>query len=204
MNGVFQMRNTTGSEHDLLHSDSGDMEVIVSVSGTDNEDIIVTLSEILNRFNGRLQASRFHRIDGRFNGLFYVSINIAYFGPFRACLESLNSSRLQFEFSPGHPSTSNAVDDKVVFDIELYGLRDKVLDVEIFRALSRNQLVVDELTRDRYICESGLPAFKVKLQVSTDYIFDIDEVERELQLLAEKIGIHVVIDFDQDELQEAI
>ncbi|GAA0210446.1 hypothetical protein GCM10009123_17280 [Kangiella japonica] len=198
------MRNMTGSEQGLQHSDNSDMEVIVSVSGTDNEDIIVTLSEILNRFNGRLQASRFHRIEDRFNGLFYISINIAYFGPFRACLESLNSKRLQFEFSPGHSLSSGILNDKVAFDIELYGLRDKVLDVEIFRALSRNQLVVDELTRKRYISESGKAAYKVKLQVSTDFIFDIDEVERELQLLAEKLDIHVVIDFEEDALQEAI
>lgn len=198
------MRNTTANEQGSQHSDKGDMEVIVSVSGTDNEDIIITLSEIINRFNGRLQASRFHRMDDRFSGLFYVSINIAYFGPFRACLESLNSKRLQFEFSPGNAASSNALNDKVAFDIELYGLRDKVLDVEIFKALSRNQLVVDELIRNRYICESGKVAYKVKLQVSTDFIFDIDEVERELQLLAEELGIHVVINFDEDELQEAI
>ena len=103
------MRNTTANEQGSQHSDKGDMEVIVSVSGTDNEDIIITLSEIINRFNGRLQASRFHRMDDRFSGLFYVSINIAYFGPFRACLESLNSKRLQFEFSPGNAASSNAL-----------------------------------------------------------------------------------------------
>lgn len=198
------MRTETGSEQGLQHSDKGNMEVIVSVSGTDNEQIIVTLSEIINRFNGSLQASRFNRIDKRFNGLFYISINIAYFGPFRACLESLSSERLHFEFSPADSTANVAIADKVVFDIELFGLRDKVIDVEIFRALSRNQLVVDELIRKRYTCESGRPAYKVRLQVSTDYIFDIDDVERELQLIAERLDIHLVFHFDEDELQEAI
>ena len=39
---------------------------------------------------------------------------------------------------------------------------------------------------------------------STDYIFDIDEVESELQLLAEKLDVHLVVNFDEEELQEAI
>jgi glycine cleavage system regulatory protein len=198
------MRTETGSEQGLQHSDQGDMEVIVSVTGTDNEQIIVTLSEIINRFSGRLQASRFNRIDKTFNGLFYISINLAYFGPFRACLESLNSERLHFEFSPANPSSNSLFNDKVTFEIELYGLKEKVVDVEILRSLSRNQLVVDELTRKRYINESGVPAYKARLQVSTDYIFDIDEVERELQLIAERLDLHLVVHFDEDDLQEAI
>ena len=56
---------------------------------------------------------------------------------------------------------------------------------------------------ERYICDKGQQAYKVRLQVSTDYIFDIDEVERELQLLAEKLDVHLAVNFDE-ELQEAI
>lgn len=197
------MRNETDRGESLRYSEQDDMEVIVSVTGSDNELIIVTLSEIINRFNGRLQASRFNRIDKTFNGLFYISINLAYFGPFRACLESLNSDKLHFEFSPANSSTNGLTNDKISFEIELYGLRDKVVDVELLRALAQNQLVVDELTRKRYICDKGKQAYKVRLQVSTEYIFDIDEVERELQLLAEKLDVHLVVNYD-DELQEAI
>lgn len=199
------MRIESGYEQGLQHSDQGDMEIIVSVSGTDNEQIIVTLSEIINRFNGRLQASRFNRIDKAFNGLFYISINLSYFGPFRACLESLNSDRLHFEFSPANSTANSLFDDKVCFDIELFGLKEKVVDVEILRCLARNQLVVDELTRKRYINELGATGYKVRLKVSTDYIFDIDEVEKELQLLAEQLDLLLVVHFDDDEeLQEVI
>ena len=197
------MRNETNRGESLRYSEQEDMEVIVSVTGRDNELIIVTLSEIINRFNGRLQASRFNRIDKTFNGLFYISINLAYFGPFRACLESLNSDRLHFEFSPANSSNNTISNDKISFEIELYGLRDKVVDVELLRALAHNQLVVDELSRKSYICDKGKQAYKVRLQVSTDYIFDIDDVERELQLLAEKLDVHLVVNFDE-ELQEAI
>ncbi|GAA4347612.1 hypothetical protein [Kangiella taiwanensis] len=197
------MRNETDRGDSLRYSEQEDMEVIVSVTGSDNELIIVTLSEIINRFNGRLQASRFNRIEKTFNGLFYISINLAYFGPFRACLESLNSDRLHFEFSPANSSNSSLTSDKISFEIELYGLRDKVVDVALLRALAQNQLVVDEMTRKQYICDKGRQAYKVRLQVSTDYIFDIDEVERELQLLAERLDVHLVVNFDE-ELQEAI
>ena len=197
------MRNETNRGESLRYSEQEDMEVIVSVTGSDNELIIVTLSEIINRFNGRLQASRFNRIDKTFNGLFYISINLAYFGPFRACLESLNSDRLHFAVSPANSSNNTISNDKISFEIELYGLRDKVVDVELLRALAHNQLVVDELSRKSYICDKGKQAYKVRLQVSTDYIFDIDDVERELQLLAEKLDVHLVVNFDE-ELQEAI
>ncbi|AKE52949.1 hypothetical protein [Kangiella geojedonensis] len=198
------MRNETERGDSVRYSEQEDMEVIVSVTGSDNELIIVTLSEIINRFNGRLQASRFNRIDKAFNGLFYISINLAYFGPFRACLESLNSERLHFEFSPANSSDNVFSNDKISFEIELYGLRDKVVDVELLRTLANNQLVVDELSRKSYICDKGKKAYKVRLQVSTDYIFDIDEVESELQLLAEKLDVHLVVNFDEEELQEAI
>lgn len=198
------MRTEAGSERGMQHSEQEDMEVIVSVTGTDNEQIIVTLSEIISRFNGRLQATRFNRLDKTFNGLFYISINVAYFGPFRACLESLNSGRLHFEFSPADSNSNVVLHDKITFEIEFYGLKEKVVDVEILRCLARNQLVVDELTRKRYTCESGLPAYKAHLKVSTDFIFDIDDVERELQLIAEKLDIHLVVHFEEYELQEAI
>jgi len=183
-----------------------DMEVIVSVTGKDNEQIITTLSEIINRFNGRLQASRFNRIDKTFNGLFYISLNLAYFGPFRACLESLNSERLHFEFSAAEKSSANDDYDRdsINFEIEIYGLKDSALNTEILSVLSENQLVIDEFSRKRYICERGRSAYKAHLLVSTDFILDIDEVERELQLVAEKLDIHLAVCFDDDELQEAI
>ncbi|GAA4361692.1 hypothetical protein [Kangiella marina] len=197
------MRNKTERSDSVRYSEMDDMEVIVSVTGSDNDLIIVTLSEIINRFNGNLQASRFNRIDKTFNGLFYISLNMAYFGRFRACLESLNSDKLQFEFSPANSSSNSFTDDKTRFEIELYGLKEKAVDVELLRALAQNQLVVDELSRKSYICNEGKKAYKVRFQVSTEYVFDIDELEKELQFLAEKLDLHLVVNFD-DELQEAI
>lgn len=202
------MQNGIGSEQLLEHlqQPEKDMEVIVSVTGNDNEEIIITLSEIINRFSGRLQASRFNRLDTSFNGLFYVSINIAYFGAFRACLESLNSERLNFEFSPAKSESSNGWtdNDKICFEVEFFGLKEQVIDVKLLRVLASNQLVIDEMSRKRYISESGKAAYKARLQVSTDFILDVGEIERELQLKAEELNIHAVIHFDEDDLQEAI
>ncbi|AOE50771.1 hypothetical protein [Kangiella sediminilitoris] len=180
-----------------------DIEVIISVTGTDNEEIIVNLSEIINRFNARLQASRFNRMGNAFNGLLSVSINPVYFGSFRACLDSLSSERLQFNLTPANENI-NAQEDKVGFEIELYGLRDNVIDVELLRALIRNHLVIDEMTRKPYMSKVGQQLYKVRLKVSTDYIIDLDEVEEELLLTAENLDIHLVLNFDEEDLQEAI
>lgn len=180
-----------------------DIDVIVSVTGSDNEEIVITLSEIINRFNGRLQASRFNRMNNVFNGLLYVSINPAYFGSFRSCLDSLSSDRLHFKLSPAE-DYENTQHDRVRFDMELFGLKDHAIDVELLRALARNHLVIDELTRKRYMSEVGKSMFKVRLQVSTDYIIDMDEVEKELQLVVEDLGIHLVLHLDEEDMQEAI
>ncbi|WP_223670081.1 hypothetical protein [Kangiella shandongensis] len=180
-----------------------DIDVIVSVTGSGNEEIIITLSEIINRFNGRLQASRFNRMNNVFNGLLYISINPAYFGSFRACLDSLSSERLNFELSPAEDFDSKQ-QDRVRFEVELFGLKDHAVDVALLRALARNQLVIDELSRKRYMHNVGKPLYKVRLQVSTDYIIDMGEVEKELQLVAEDLAINLVLRLDEEDMQEAI
>lgn len=201
------MQTNLRSEDYLKQKSQRDMDVILSVTGKDNEQIIITLSEIINRFKGRLQASRFNRIDKTFNGLFYISLNLSYFGAFRACLESLNSDRLHFEFSPAEKdATSDRFErDSINFEIEIYGLKDCALNTEILAVLSRNQLVIDEFSRKRYMGGRGANSvYKAHLQVSTDFIVDVSEVERELQLVAEKLDVNLNVIFDDDELQEAI
>jgi len=180
-----------------------DKKFILTVTGSDHPEIITTISEILYHFKGSMEVSRFNRIKDHFSGLFAVSLSSLYFKSFMACLESLESTKLKFEFhSTDNCQASYPFDpENIVFEINAWGFKEQVTTIELLRILSRNHLRVDSIESHAMINRQG---YTLLLKVSTDHVIDIEMVERELQALAEEESFYISLMDDEEDIKEAI
>lgn len=188
---------------DAHHKLKLDKKFILKVAGSDHPEIITTITEILHRFKGSMEVSRFNRVKDHFTGVFAVSINSMYFKPFVACLESLESVKLRFEFHSTENSVSSYPFDpeNIVFEISIWGIKNQAASIELLRILSRNHLRVDTIATD--VMPNG-QGYTMQLKVSTDHVIDVELVERGLQALAEKEGFYLnMLDEDED-IKEAM
>ncbi|NVK22146.1 MAG: hypothetical protein HWD86_06480 [Kangiellaceae bacterium] len=182
-----------------------DRQLILSVIGSDHPEIITTISEILYRFKGNLEASRFNRIHNKFSGLLAITINHMYLKPFMSCLESLTSDKVKFEFHSMETSTpiSTLENEKVHFEISVWGLKERGINIELLRELNKHHLTVDSINTEAHN-ELGQSMFSSQLVVSTEYVIDLDEVEQALQELASKLNINIMVFSGEERLQEAM
>ncbi len=180
-----------------------DKKFILKVTGSDHPEIITTITEILHRFKGSMEVSRFNRVKDHFTGLFAVSLNSMYFKPFVACLESLESAKLRFEFhSMENCQSSYPFDpENIVFEIDAWGVKKQAASIELLRILSRNHLRVDSIATDAMPNRQG---YTINMKVSTDHVIDVELVERELQALAENEGFYLNMLDEEEDIKEAI
>lgn len=180
-----------------------DKKFILTVTGSDHPEIITTITEILHRFKGSMEVSRFNRVKDHFSGLFAVSINSMYFKPFMACLESLESTKLRFEFhSTENCQASYPFDpENITFEINIWGVKKQTASIELLRILSRNHLRVDTISTDSMPNRQG---YIIHMKVSTDHVIDVEMVERDLQTLAENEGFYLSMLDDEEDIKEAI
>jgi len=180
-----------------------DKKFILKVAGSDHPEIITTITEILHRFKGSMEVSRFNRVKDHFTGIFAVSLNSMYFKPFVACLESLESAKLRFEFhSMENCQSSYPFDpENIVFEIDVWGIKNQATSIELLRILSRNHLRVDSIATDAMANRQG---YTINMKVSTDHVIDVELVERELQALAENEGFYLNMLDEEEDIKEAI
>ena len=180
-----------------------DKKFILTVTGSDHPEIITTITEILHRFKGSMEVSRFSRVKDHFSGLFAVSLNSMYFKPFMACLESLESTKLRFEFhSTERCQASYPFDpENITFDISIWGIKNQATSLELLRILSRNHLRVDSIETNTMPNSQG---YKLLLRVSTDHVIDVEMIEGDLQALAEDEGFYLSMLDEEEGIKEAI
>ncbi|MHC9509559.1 ACT domain-containing protein [Kangiella sp. M94] len=180
-----------------------DKKFILTVTGSDHPEIITTITEILHRFKGSMEVSRFNRVKDHFSGLFAVSINSMYFNPFIACLESLESTKLRFQFNSTEDSQSSYPFDpeNISFNISIWGVKNQATSIELLRILSRNHLRVDSIETNTMANRQG---YTLDLNVSTDHVIDVELVERELLALAEREGFSLSMLDEEESIKEAI
>lgn len=180
-----------------------DKKFILTVTGSDHPEIITTITEILNRFKGSMEVSRFNRVKDHFGGLFAVSINSMYFKPFMACLESLESTKLRFEFhsTDGCQSSYPFDPENVTFSINIWRVKNQAASIELLRILSRNHLRVDSIETNTLPNRQG---YTLHFKVSTDHVIDMEMVERDLQAVAEREGFNMSMLDEEEDIKEAI
>lgn len=183
-----------------------DKQIILSVTGSDHPEIITTISEILYRFKGNLEASRFNQIKDKFSGLLAISINSCFLPSFVTCLESLSSDKVRFEFYSldDKHSVADFENEKISFEISIWGLKKRNVNIEILRELSKNHLTIDSINTQQHRDVFNQVGFSTQLLVSTEYVIDLDEVEQQLQELAKRLSINIMVHSEEERLQEAI
>lgn len=184
-----------------------DKQLLVTLMGSEHETILQTITEILHRFKGTYIRSHFHRLDDQFSGVLHISLSSLYLKPFIACLESLESPRVRFQFKTLDMATAYHMNQQVKINFEVWGKQSAELKLEIFNVLGQHQFQIESLSESHSSNSEGAQ-MTTEISAITDFVVDNQEVEQELQELARKHSATIMMlndDLDDEfGVQEAI
>ncbi|NVJ65561.1 MAG: hypothetical protein HWE16_03670 [Gammaproteobacteria bacterium] len=170
-----------------------DKEVILTINGSEHEDIMLTISEILYRFKGSIISNHFHRIGLQFTGMMKIAINHMYLKPFISCLDSLASYSVRFDTQILGVEQSQRIDEQIRFDFEIWGPENPEFRLKFLQWLNRHRLVV-ESTQDNIKPDShGQLQISAHVRVATEYVVDEQEIQDEIYQLAQESGITILL-----------
>ncbi len=188
-----------------------DKEVILTINGSEHEDIMLTISEILYRFKGTILSNHFHRIGLQFSGLMQIGINHMYLKPFISCLDSLASYSVRFDTQILGQEQSQRINEQIRFDFEIWGPENSEFRLKFLQWLGRHRLVVESTQDSVKQSANGEPQISSHIRVATEYVVDEQEIQEEIYELAQESGVTILLlnpdigDNLQDmELKEAI
>lgn len=188
-----------------------DKEVILTINGSEHEDIMLTISEILYRFKGTILSNHFHRIGLQFTGLMKIAINHIYLKPFISCLDSLASYSVRFDTQILGVEQGQRLNEQIRFDFEIWGPENSGFRLKFLQWLSRHRLMV-ESTQD-YVKPDAQGAMQLssRFKVATEYVVDEQELQADIEQLSQEFGLTILLlnpeldeDLDNLELQQAI
>lgn len=178
-------------------------QLLVTLMGSAHDTILQTITEILHRFKGKFVRSHFHRLDDQFSGILHLSLSSLYLKPFIACLESLESPGMRFQFKALDTATAYYTKQQVKISFEVWGKQSAELKLGIYNILSQHQFQVESLS-ESYFSLAEDTQVTTEINAVTDFVVDNQEIEQELQELAREYSATIMMlndDLD-DEFEE--
>lgn len=188
-----------------------DKELILTVYGSEHDDILLTISEILHRFKGTFLSNHFHRVGLQFTGLMKIAINHMYLKPFISCLDSLASYSVRFDTQIIGAEQSQRINEQMRFEFEAWGADSSEFRLKFLKCLNRHRLVVESIQDNIKLDANGKSQTSSNITVATEYVVDETELQEEVYELAKETGMTVLLlnqeigeGGDSDSYQEAI
>lgn len=170
-----------------------DKELVLTVYGSEHEDILLTISEILHRFKGTFLSNNFHRVGLQFTGLMKIAINHMYLKPFISCLDSLASYSVRFDTQIITNKQSDQINEQMRFEFEAWGADSSEFRLEFLKCLNRYRLVVESVQDSIKVGVNGEPQTSSRITVATDYVVDETELQEEVYQIGKSTGMTVLL-----------
>ncbi len=170
-----------------------DKELVLTVHGSEHEDILLTISEILYRFKGRFVSSHFNRVGLQFTGLMKIAINHMYLKPFITCLDSLTSYSVRFDTQILTNEQGQRIHEQMRFELEAWGDENSDFKLKFLKWLSRHRLVVESMQDSIKTDASNNAQVHSHITVATEYVVDENEIQEELYQLGKETGMTVLL-----------
>ncbi len=190
------MAHKHGEELGENSSDSSlklDKELLLTIHGTEHEDILLTISEILRRFKGVFLSNHFHRVGLQFTGLMKIGINHMYLKPFISCLDSLTSYSVRFDTQILSLEQSQRINEQMRFEFEAWGPENAEFKIKFMQWLSRQRLVIESMQDSIKIDASGKPQMSSHVCVTTEYVVDENELQEDIYQLGKATGMTILL-----------
>ncbi|WP_251358318.1 hypothetical protein [Kangiella sp. TOML190] len=179
-----------------------DKQIVVTVQGKEQEPIVLTLAEILYRFKGEFLSKSFSRVGKHFSGVFHIALKQMYVQPFIACIKSLESDYCHYQVHHIIQPQADGQSQRLRFDFEIWGRQQSQFQLKMLQLLNQNRLVIESLKQQTQRDAKGREQFTAQVSVCSEFAVDAQEIEQQLQNLAEPCDVNVML--LNDELNDSL
>ena len=162
-------------------------KIIISASGPDRKGIVSEISSVINQLNGNIETSRMIRLEEQFSILILTELDSKKIKKLQKELEQINNLQLQII------TTKNKNKNyKNKFHLYINGADNEGIVYSFSNYLSKVNLNIEEVnTSIKNAPMSATPLFMMDIIVATNQKNKINEIIKNLNEIAEKLGVEV-------------
>jgi glycine cleavage system transcriptional repressor len=163
--------------------------LIISAIGSDKPGIVSMLSGIINRHGGNIEESRMTVLGSDFVVIMLISVDTNWEESLLVSLESVRELSISIK-----ETSSKRIIKEDFFNIELNGADNEgIIDVLSNYLVEKSMNIQDMDTNISNAPVTGTPLFNLRAIVEKTKNINLMEVEKDLNLLGNKLGVEIKV-----------
>jgi len=162
---------------------------IISAVGSDRPGIVSQVSGVITSHGGNIEESRMSRLGSDFAIIMLVSVTPDWVESLKIALQSINELTIICK-----PTKTKEIKEGLKYEISLSGADNEGIVKVLSKYLAEKSINIVEM--ETYISQasvSGTPLFNLMATIIISENTDLEEIQSELALIAEKLGVEITV-----------
>ncbi len=166
--------------------------LVITVTSADRPGIVEQVTRVVAEHGGNWEESRMARLGGVFAGIVQVGVPAERAEELKQALESLSGQQLTVSVQLTQPDVPETPSTGQILNLELSGADHEGIVHEVAAYLAEQGANVEEMETEVVSAPvSGSPLFQMKAKVKIPTTLELDDLRKQLDELAHKLGVDI-------------